>query len=76
MEFKPGEEYDLTEEQKKGVMDRYLKKERMKREYLALQHNPQRFNYIEGVIVSDSSFFKFNIFLNILSLSWSWSLTF
>lgn len=60
MEFKPGEEYDLTDEQKKRVMERYLRKEKLKRDYLSMQYNPQRYNYIQGVVVSQSFAFWYD----------------
>ncbi|KRZ54718.1 hypothetical protein T02_15653, partial [Trichinella nativa] len=52
MEFKPGEEYGLTEEQKKAVMERYKRKTMLKQQFLAMEYDPDRFRYIHGVIVS------------------------
>ncbi|KAL1227163.1 NADH dehydrogenase [ubiquinone] 1 beta subcomplex subunit [Trichinella pseudospiralis] len=56
MEFKPGEEYGLTEEQKKAVMERYRRKNMLKQQYLAMEYDPDRFRYIHGVIVDPAMF--------------------
>ncbi|KFD52234.1 hypothetical protein M514_06947 [Trichuris suis] len=56
MEFKPGEEYGLSEEQKKAVMERYRRKTLLKRQFLEMEYSPMRFRQIQGVIVDPSMF--------------------
>ncbi|CDW52354.1 NDUF B4 domain containing protein [Trichuris trichiura] len=56
MEFKPGEEYGLSEEQKKAVMERYRRKAMLKRQFLEMEYNPMRFRQVQGVIVDPSMF--------------------
>ncbi|VDP25425.1 unnamed protein product [Soboliphyme baturini] len=56
MEFKPGEDYGLTEAQKKAVMERYRRKEILKREYLLREFDPLKYKYIEGCIVDPCMF--------------------
>lgn len=60
MEFKPGEQYDITDDEKKAVMERYQIKELLKRRYLEMEFNPLRHKYIEGYIVS--LFYNYNTF--------------
>uniref|UniRef100_A0A5S6QD09 NADH dehydrogenase [ubiquinone] 1 beta subcomplex subunit 4 n=1 Tax=Trichuris muris TaxID=70415 RepID=A0A5S6QD09_TRIMR len=56
MEFKPGEEYGLSDEQKKAVMERYRRKALLKRQFLEMEYNPMRYRQVQGVIVDPSMF--------------------
>lgn len=52
MEFKAGEEYDITDDEKKAVMERYKIKELLKQRYIEQEFNPLRYKYVEGIVVS------------------------
>jgi len=56
MEFKPGEEYNLTDDEKKAVLWRYRVKEILKREYLRREFNPHTFKYKQGVVMDPAMF--------------------
>ncbi|CAD5206199.1 unnamed protein product [Bursaphelenchus okinawaensis] len=56
MEFKAGEEYNLTDAQKKAVLWRYRVKEILKKEYLRREYDPANFKYKEGVVICPSMF--------------------
>uniref|UniRef100_A0A915ITE9 NADH dehydrogenase [ubiquinone] 1 beta subcomplex subunit 4 n=1 Tax=Romanomermis culicivorax TaxID=13658 RepID=A0A915ITE9_ROMCU len=56
MEFKKGEEYDMTEDQKKAIMERYKRKETLKRQYLEQEFNPLQYRYMESVIIDPAVF--------------------
>lgn len=45
MEFLPGEQYNLTDEEKKAVLWRYRVKEILKKEYLRREFDPNNFKY-------------------------------
>ncbi|KAE9556311.1 hypothetical protein FO519_000494 [Halicephalobus sp. NKZ332] len=55
-EFLPGEQYNLTDEEKKAVLWRYRVKEILKREYLRREYDPHTFKYKEGVVIDPSMF--------------------
>lgn len=44
-EFLPGEQYNLTDEEKKAVLWRYRVKEILKKEYLRREFDPNNFKY-------------------------------
>lgn len=44
-EFLPGEQYNLTDEEKKAVLWRYRVKEILKKEYLRREYDPHNFKY-------------------------------
>lgn len=44
-EFLPGEQYNLTDEEKKAVLWRYRVKEILKKEYLRREYDPHTFKY-------------------------------
>ncbi|TKR95162.1 hypothetical protein L596_009365 [Steinernema carpocapsae] len=56
MTFVPGEEYNLTHEEKKAVLWRYRVKEILKKEYLRREYDPQKFKYKEGVVIDPAMF--------------------
>jgi len=56
MEFKAGEEYNLTDEEKKAVLWRYRVKEILKKEYLRREYDPNTFRYKEGVVMDPAMF--------------------
>ncbi|CAD5208932.1 unnamed protein product [Bursaphelenchus xylophilus] len=56
MEFKPGEEYNLTDAEKKAVLWRYRVKEILKKEYLRREYDPYNYKYKEGIVVCPSMF--------------------
>uniref|UniRef100_A0AC35TN39 NADH dehydrogenase [ubiquinone] 1 beta subcomplex subunit 4 n=1 Tax=Rhabditophanes sp. KR3021 TaxID=114890 RepID=A0AC35TN39_9BILA len=55
-EFKAGEQYNLSDEQKKAVLWRYRVKEILKKEYLRREYDPTQFKYKEGVVMCPSMF--------------------
>uniref|UniRef100_A0A7E4V7E5 NADH dehydrogenase [ubiquinone] 1 beta subcomplex subunit 4 n=1 Tax=Panagrellus redivivus TaxID=6233 RepID=A0A7E4V7E5_PANRE len=55
-EFLPGEQYNLTDEEKKAVLWRYRVKEILKKEYLRREYDPNTFKYKEGVVIDPAMF--------------------
>ncbi|KJH51089.1 NADH-ubiquinone oxidoreductase B15 subunit [Dictyocaulus viviparus] len=55
-EFLPGQEYNLTDEEKKAVLWRYRVKEILKKEYLRREYDPHNFKYKEGVVMDPAMF--------------------
>uniref|UniRef100_A0A914V7X2 NADH dehydrogenase [ubiquinone] 1 beta subcomplex subunit 4 n=1 Tax=Plectus sambesii TaxID=2011161 RepID=A0A914V7X2_9BILA len=55
-EFVAGEEYNLTDEQKKLVLARYRVKEILKKEYLRREYDPHTMKYREGVVMDPAMF--------------------
>uniref|UniRef100_A0A914YXF4 NADH dehydrogenase [ubiquinone] 1 beta subcomplex subunit 4 n=1 Tax=Panagrolaimus superbus TaxID=310955 RepID=A0A914YXF4_9BILA len=55
-EFLPGEQYNLTDEEKKAVLWRYRVKEILKKEYLRREYDPHTFKYKEGVVIDPAMF--------------------
>uniref|UniRef100_A0AC34QMW7 NADH dehydrogenase [ubiquinone] 1 beta subcomplex subunit 4 n=1 Tax=Panagrolaimus sp. JU765 TaxID=591449 RepID=A0AC34QMW7_9BILA len=55
-EFLPGEQYNLTDEEKKAVLWRYRVKEILKKEYLRREYDPHTFKYKEGVVMDPAMF--------------------
>ncbi|KAH7728695.1 Protein NUO-6 [Aphelenchoides avenae] len=55
-EFLPGEEYNLTDDEKKAVLWRYRVKEILKKEYLRREYDPHNFRYKEGVVMDPALF--------------------
>uniref|UniRef100_A0A1I7ZB00 NADH dehydrogenase [ubiquinone] 1 beta subcomplex subunit 4 n=1 Tax=Steinernema glaseri TaxID=37863 RepID=A0A1I7ZB00_9BILA len=55
-QFLPGEEYNLTDAEKKGVLWRYRVKEILKKEYLRREFDPHKFKYKEGVVIDPAMF--------------------
>lgn len=45
MEFLPGQEYNLSDDEKKAVLWRYRVKEILKKEYLRREYDPHNFKY-------------------------------
>lgn len=45
MQFKPNEQYNLTDNEKKAVLWRYRVKEILKKEYLRREFNPEKYKY-------------------------------
>ena len=62
MTFKPGEEYGISEAEKKAVLHRYRIKEILKKEYLRREYDPHHYNYKHSVVVRlcicEVSFYK------------------
>ncbi|KHJ91882.1 NADH-ubiquinone oxidoreductase B15 subunit [Oesophagostomum dentatum] len=56
MEFLPGQEYNLTDDEKKAVLWRYRVKEILKKEYLRREYDPHNFKYKEGVVMDPAMF--------------------
>uniref|UniRef100_A0A915B165 NADH dehydrogenase [ubiquinone] 1 beta subcomplex subunit 4 n=1 Tax=Parascaris univalens TaxID=6257 RepID=A0A915B165_PARUN len=56
MKFLAGEEYNLTDEQKKAVLWRYRVKEILKKEYLRREYDPHNFKYKAGVVIDPAMF--------------------
>ncbi|KAI6182280.1 Complex I-B15 [Aphelenchoides bicaudatus] len=56
MEFLPGEQYNLTDDEKKAVLWRYRVKEILKKEYMRRQFDPNNFKYKEGVVMDPAVF--------------------
>uniref|UniRef100_A0A914HTB3 NADH dehydrogenase [ubiquinone] 1 beta subcomplex subunit 4 n=1 Tax=Globodera rostochiensis TaxID=31243 RepID=A0A914HTB3_GLORO len=56
MEFLPGEQYNLTDEQKKAVLWRYRVKEILKKEYLRREFDPHTLKYKQGIVVDPAMF--------------------
>ncbi|PIO64259.1 NADH-ubiquinone oxidoreductase B15 subunit [Teladorsagia circumcincta] len=55
-EFLPGQEYNLTDDEKKAVLWRYRVKEILKKEYLRREYDPHNFKYKEGVVMDPAMF--------------------
>uniref|UniRef100_A0A0K0DVQ3 NADH dehydrogenase [ubiquinone] 1 beta subcomplex subunit 4 n=1 Tax=Strongyloides stercoralis TaxID=6248 RepID=A0A0K0DVQ3_STRER len=55
-EFLPGEQYNLSDDQKKAVLWRYRVKEILKKEYLRREFNPMEMKQREGVVMCPSMF--------------------
>uniref|UniRef100_A0A914CRL7 NADH dehydrogenase [ubiquinone] 1 beta subcomplex subunit 4 n=1 Tax=Acrobeloides nanus TaxID=290746 RepID=A0A914CRL7_9BILA len=55
-EFLPGEQYNLTDEEKKAVLWRYRVKEILKKEYLRREYDPHNFKYKAGIIIDPAVF--------------------
>ncbi|EYC33204.1 hypothetical protein Y032_0002g665 [Ancylostoma ceylanicum] len=56
MEFLPGQEYNLSDDEKKAVLWRYRVKEILKKEYLRREYDPHNFKYKEGVVMDPAMF--------------------
>ncbi|MFH4983854.1 hypothetical protein AB6A40_010563 [Gnathostoma spinigerum] len=54
--FLEGEEYNLTDEEKKAVLWRYRVKEILKKEYLRREFDPHSFKYKNGVVMDPAMF--------------------
>jgi hypothetical protein len=50
MEFLPGEQYNLTDDEKKAVLWRYRVKEILKREYMRREFDPNNFKYKVSIL--------------------------
>uniref|UniRef100_A0A0N4Z5K9 NADH dehydrogenase [ubiquinone] 1 beta subcomplex subunit 4 n=1 Tax=Parastrongyloides trichosuri TaxID=131310 RepID=A0A0N4Z5K9_PARTI len=55
-EFLPGEQYNLSDEEKKAVLWRYRVKEILKKEYLRKTYNPEEMKHRHGVVMDPSMF--------------------
>ncbi|KAI1722190.1 NADH-ubiquinone oxidoreductase b15 subunit (NDUFB4) domain-containing protein [Ditylenchus destructor] len=56
MEFVAGEQYNLTDAEKKAVLWRYRVKEILKKEYMRRDFNPHTYKYKHGVIVDPAMY--------------------
>uniref|UniRef100_A0A915PVM8 NADH dehydrogenase [ubiquinone] 1 beta subcomplex subunit 4 n=1 Tax=Setaria digitata TaxID=48799 RepID=A0A915PVM8_9BILA len=56
MEFIAGEDYGISDEEKKAVLWRYRLKEILKKEYLRREYDPHTFKYREGVVIDPAVF--------------------
>ncbi|VIO95270.1 conserved hypothetical protein [Brugia malayi] len=56
MKFIAGEDYGISDEEKKAVLWRYRLKEILKKEYLRREYDPHTFKYREGVIIDPAVF--------------------
>jgi len=55
-EFIAGEEYNLTDDEKKAVLWRYRVKEILKKEYMRREFDPNNYKYKEGVVMDPALF--------------------
>jgi len=56
MVFKSGEQYDLSESQKRAVAERYKIKELLKLSFLQKEFDPLKRKYAEGIVVDPAMF--------------------
>ncbi|KAL7076255.1 hypothetical protein ACQ4LE_004613 [Meloidogyne hapla] len=56
MEFLPGEQYNLSDDEKKAVLWRYRVKEILRKEHLRREFNPHTFKYKQGIILDPAMF--------------------
>ncbi|VDN07713.1 unnamed protein product [Thelazia callipaeda] len=56
MRFIAGEDYGISDEEKKAVLWRYRLKEILKKEYLRREYDPHTFKYKEGVVIDPAVF--------------------
>ncbi|VDK87618.1 unnamed protein product [Litomosoides sigmodontis] len=56
MKFIAGEDYGISDEEKKAVLWRYRLKEVLKKEYLRREYDPHTFKYREGVVIDPAVF--------------------
>uniref|UniRef100_A0A0K0FYA3 NADH dehydrogenase [ubiquinone] 1 beta subcomplex subunit 4 n=1 Tax=Strongyloides venezuelensis TaxID=75913 RepID=A0A0K0FYA3_STRVS len=55
-EFLPGEQYNLSDEEKKAVLWRYRVKEILRKEFIRREFNPMEFKHRHGVVLCPSMF--------------------
>ncbi|KAI6203540.1 Complex I-B15 [Aphelenchoides besseyi] len=55
-EFLAGEQYNLSDEEKKAVLWRYRVKEILKKEFLRREFDPNNFKYKQGVVMDPAMF--------------------